>query len=168
MIRRINKHFRAVLEARFSFCYNDGMNDEGSRSGSNSPSSLVNNLKNEWSLFWNSLSGDFIESEAEDPFKTGKIQVLSLEQIRDITKALSKNRRQVNQKIESLTKEIELNSAKLETVRLVGGQDEAIVFRINDLSDQGQILSQELSKIDERLKIIRHTEEEVRKSGQPA
>ena len=168
MIRRINKHFRAVLEGSFSFCYNDGMNDEGSRSGSNSPSSLVNNLKNEWSLFWNSLSGDFVESESEDPFKTGKIQVLSLEQIRDITKALSKNRRQVNQKIESLTKEIELNSAKLETVRLVGGQDEAIVFRINDLSDQGQILSQELSKIDERLKIIRHTEEEVRKSGQPA
>ena len=168
MIRRINKHFRAVLEGSFSFCYNDGMNDEGSRSGSNSPSSLVNNLKNEWSLFWNSLSGDFVESESEDPFKTGKIQVLSLEQIRDITKALSKNRRQVNQKIESLTKEIELNSAKLETVRLVGGQDEAIVFRINDLSDQGQILSQELSKIDERLKIIRHTEEEVRKSSQPA
>ena len=168
MIRRINGHFRAVLEGRFGFCYNDGMNDEDSRSGSNSPSTLVNNLKNEWSLFWNSLSGDFVESESEDPFKTGKIQVLSLEQIRDITKALSKNRRQVNQKIESLTKEIELNSAKLETVRLVGGQDEAIVFRINDLSDQGQILSQELSKIDERLKIIRHTEEEVRKNGQPA
>ena len=144
------------------------MNDEGSRSGSNSPSSLVNNLKNEWSLFWNSLSGDFIESDSEDPFKTGKIQVLTLEQIRDITKALSKNRRLVNQKIESLNKEIELNSVKLETVRLIGAQDDEIVHRINNLSDEGQILSQELSKIDERLKIIHHTEEEVRKNSQPA
>ena len=144
------------------------MNDDGSKSGSNSSSSLVNNLKNEWSLFWNSLSGDFIESETEDPFKTGKIQVLSLEQIRDITKALSKNRRLVNQKIESLNKEIELNSVKLETVRLVGAHDDDIIHCINDLSDQGQVLSQELSKIDERLKIIHHTEEEVRKNSEPA
>ena len=144
------------------------MNDEGSRSGSNSPNSLVNNLKNEWSLFWNSLSIDFVESESEDPFKSGKIQVLSLEQIRDITKALSKNRRQVNQKIESLNKEIELNSVKLESVRLMGTQDEDIVLRINELSDQGHLLSQELSKIDERLKLIRRTEEEVRKNNQPA
>ncbi len=144
------------------------MNDDGSKSGSNTSNSLVNNLKNEWSLFWNSLSGDFVESETEDPFKTGKIQVLSLEQIRDITKALSKNRRLVNQKIESLNKEIELNSIKLETVRLVGTPDDEIVHRINDLSDQGQVLSQELSKIDERLKIIHHTEEQVRRNSEPA
>ena len=144
------------------------MNDDGRKSGSNTSNSLVNNLKNEWSLFWNSLSGDFVESETEDPFKTGKIQVLSLEQIRDITKALSKNRRLVNQKIESLNKEIELNSIKLETVRLVGTQDDEIVHRINDLSDQGHVLSQELSKIDERLKIIHHTEEQVRRNSEPA
>ncbi len=148
------------------------MNDEGSKSGSNSSSSLVNNLKTEWSLFWNSLSGDFVESESEahlqDPFKTGKIQALSLEQIRDITKALSKNRRQVNQKIESLNKEIELNSVKLDSVRLMGIEDDQIIFRINELSDQGHLLTQELTKIDERLKLVHHTEEEILKNNQPA
>ncbi len=163
----IKVHFSGVLEARLAFCYNEKMSNEGSRPRNNSPLSLVNNLKNEWSLFWDSLSGDFIEGESEDPFKTGKIQVLSLEQIREITKALSKNRRQVNQKIESLSKEIELNSVKLETIRLASGHDDDVVSRINELSDQGQLLSQELAKIDERLKLIRQSEEEVKKDNQP-
>jgi hypothetical protein len=152
----------------YVFAIIKAMNDDGSRSRNGDSKSIVNNLKNEWSLFWNSLSSDFIESEDEDPFQTGKIQVLSLDQIRDITKALSKNRRLVNQRIESLNKEIELNSVKLESLRLMGGEDDETVRRIHELSDQGQALSQELSKIDERLKLVRQTEEQVKKRNQPA
>lgn len=127
----------------------------------------MNNLKNEWSLFWDSLSADFTE-DSNDPFKTGRVQVLSLEQIRDITKALSKTRRLVNQKIETLTKEIELNSAKLDSLRLVGSSDEETVKRISELSDEGQALSQELARIDERLKLVRQTEESIKRKNQPA
>lgn len=143
------------------------MADDGSRTRNNPPKNLVNNLKNEWSLFWDSLSSDFIDVE-EDPFKTGRIQVLSQEQIRDISQALSKSRRLVNQKIEALNKEIELNSAKLESLRLVGGSEEETLKRIHELSDQGQALSQELAKIDERLKLIRETEDLLKKQNQTA
>ncbi|WP_413289822.1 hypothetical protein [Bdellovibrio sp. HCB337] len=114
-------------------------------------------MKNEWALFWESIAG---EEEQEDSFETGKLEVLSLEQLHEITKALSQDRKRLNQKLESLNKELELNGAKLESIRLVGGQDEDTLKRINELSDIGQVLSEQLNKLDEKIKWTRLRQEE--------
>lgn len=127
----------------------------------NPSTSMVNKLKNEWSLLWDSISSEF---EPEDPFESGRIKALSLDQVREISKALSKTRKQVNQKIESVNREIDLNAAKLESLRLVGAQEDDTVRRLHELSDQGQALSQELSKLDDRLKMVRETEDLIKKA----
>lgn len=127
----------------------------------NPSTSMVNKLKNEWSLLWDSISSEF---EPKDPFESGRIKALSLDQVREISKALSKTRKQVNQKIESVNREIDLNAAKLESLRLVGAQEDDTVRRLHELSDQGQALSQELSKLDDRLKMVRETEDLIKKA----
>jgi hypothetical protein len=134
--------------------------------------SILEGLKTEWALFWDTLfaedenetSESKSESTTKDPFETGKIEVLSLDKIKEITKALSKDRRTLNQKIESLNKQLEEKSSQLENVRLVGGTEEEIIQEMNMLSDQGSILSQKLSKINERLKVARKREDEIKKS----
>ncbi|HEY8271113.1 MAG TPA: hypothetical protein VIG33_09525 [Pseudobdellovibrionaceae bacterium] len=113
-------------------------------------------MKNEWALFWESIAG---EGQTGDAFETGKLEVLNREQLNDIIKALSQDRKRLNQKLESLHKEIELNSAKLESIRLVGGRDEEILKRINELSDIGQVLSEQLNKLDEKIKWTRNRQE---------
>jgi len=126
------------------------MSDDGSRS-------LAKNLKNEWALFWESIAGD---EQDESAFETGKLEVLNLDQLHDIIKALSQDRKRLNQKLESLNKELELNSVKLESIRLVGGPDEETLKRINELSDIGQVLSEQLGKLDEKIKWTRIRQEE--------
>ncbi|MGZ3742371.1 MAG: hypothetical protein ACXVB1_18540 [Pseudobdellovibrionaceae bacterium] len=117
---------------------------------------MVKNLKNEWALFWESIAG---EGQVGDAFETGKLEVLTRDQLNDIIKALSQDRKQLNQKLESLHKEIELNSAKLESIRLVGGRGEDVLKRINELSDMGQLLSEQLTKLDEKIKLTRNRQE---------
>jgi len=124
--------------------------DDGSRS-------ILRNIKDEWALFWESIAG---EGHTEDAFETGKLEVLDLNQLHEITRALSQDRKRLNQKLESLNKELELNSAKLETIRLVGGKDDETLRRINELSDIGQVLSDQLNKLDEKIKWTRHRQEE--------
>lgn len=135
--------------------------------GSNRKESFVKSLKNEWSLFWDSLSIDD-SSEDQDPFVTGKLQVLSLDNIKAMSRALSQDRKKLNQKLESLNKEIELNTIKLDSLRLVGSEDQETLKKINELSDLGQSLSLELNKIDQRLKWVREQEEEARRKDQLA
>lgn len=128
--------------------------------------SIVDSLKNEWSLLWESIAGDGEEEgtpENENSFENGQVRVLSLEDIRRLTRDLSHGRRTLNQRLESLHKELELNTAKLESLRLVGGEDEATVRKINELSEQGQRLSNELSQLDEKLKLARTHEDKIRR-----
>lgn len=121
--------------------------------------SLVGSLKNEWSLFWESLAGEEEPSPIlENSFETGRLKSMSLEDIRRITRSLSADRRRLNQKLESLNKEIELNQVKLESLRLVGSQDEDIVRRIGELHDQGQNLSDELTSLDSKIRLAREAE----------
>lgn len=126
-----------------------------------SSSSAVKKLKNEWALFWESIAGEEDDSE-KDAFQTGKLEALTLEQLREITKALSQDRKKLNQKLESLNKELDLNAAKLESLRLVGGEDEATLKRIGELTDMGQTLSDQLNKLDENIRRARFSEDEIR------
>jgi hypothetical protein len=125
------------------------MGEDGSRS-------IVKNLKSEWALFWESIAGE----GPEDAFETGKLEILNLDQLHDIIKALSQDRKRLNQKLESLKKELELNSVKLESIRLVGGQDDDTLKRIHELSDIGQVLSDQLNKLDEKIKWTRNRQQE--------
>ncbi|MBL7671418.1 MAG: hypothetical protein JNM39_13115 [Bdellovibrionaceae bacterium] len=113
-------------------------------------------LLNEWSLFWDSLKRD--RPQIEGDFDQKQFELMSLSQTKDLIRALSQDRRKMNQKIESINKEIGLNSSKLESVRLAGGDEDSILKRINELNDQGQKLSLELAALDEKLRRAREFE----------
>lgn len=133
---------------------------------------FVAGLKTEWNLFWETILGEEHDPnegaegvKVKDPFVTGKLETLSLEQIKAITKALSSDRRKLNQRLETLNREIEENSQRLESLKLVGGEPEETVQKINELNDLGQTLSEQLDRINERLKIARSREDTIKKSA---
>jgi chromosome segregation ATPase len=134
--------------------------------GTRQSKSFVNGLKTEWSLFWESIVGDdeviSVSEQEKDPFLTGRIGQLSLDKIKVITKALSQDRKRLNQRLESLNKELDLNAAKLDSLRLIGAEAADTECKINELSDLGQAVSDQLAKIDERLKLARRREKELR------
>lgn len=137
--------------------------DDGPTSSTKSSAKSVNpklttktSLATEWSLFWESVTND--RPVLEEDFGHEGLQPLSLKQIQDMTKGLSSNRKKLNQKIETINKEIDLNTAKLESLKLVGGEELDTIQRIHELSDQGQKLVIELQKIDEQLKATRLVE----------
>lgn len=120
--------------------------------------SFLEDLKIEWNLFWKNIIGDEVEESSKDPFEDGRLESLTVDQVRAITKALSSDRKLLNQKLESLNKEINLNTTKLESLKLVGGDYQDTFERLNQLSDFGQSLSQQLIQVDERLKLARTRE----------
>lgn len=120
--------------------------------------SIIKNLKDEWALFWESLTA---ETPEKDLFESGRVEVLTLDHLHEITRNLSQDRKRLNQKLESLNKELELNSAKLESIRHIGGEDEETLKRINELSDVGQVLSDQLNRLDEKIKWTRSRQEEL-------
>ena len=135
--------------------------------GDDSSRSIVKSLKNEWSLFLEAFQGEDnneVETksqESQDAFATGQLEVLDLDQIREMTKALLEDRKKLNQKLESLSKEIDLNAAKLESLRLVGGREDETMNRINELHDLGQSMAQALQKLDKKLRSIREKEDRL-------
>lgn len=129
--------------------------------------SLVDSLKTEWNLLWESLAGEEGES-SKNSFETGQLRTLSLEDVRRLTRELSQGRRKLNRRLESLAKEIELNTAKLESLRIIGGEDDTTARRINELTEQGQKISQELSILDQKLKTAREREDQIRRRPTPA
>jgi hypothetical protein len=54
-----------------------------------------------------------------------------------------------------------LNVVKLESLRLIGQADESTIRRIGELNDLGQMLSEQLHKLDAKIKWTRLKEEEL-------
>lgn len=130
--------------------------------GDDSSRSIVKALKNEWSLLWDAFQGE--ESETKntvDAFETGKLEVLSLDEVREITRALIEDRKKLNQKLELISKELDLNSAKLESLRLVGAEEESTMKRIHELHDLGQSMATALEKLDKQLRAVREKEDKI-------
>lgn len=137
--------------------------------GSSNNSKKVNQkgLIKEWNLLWASL----IEDAEGVPLTT--VEDLTLEELShkergelvSLKKALSEKRKRLNQKLESIQKETDLNIAKLESLKLVGGDIESTENKINELSDLGQKISDDLEKIDEKIKILRGIELEKNKEA---
>ncbi len=129
--------------------------------------SFVEGLRTEWNLFWENILGDDekveVEKESQDAFITGKLEKLSIDQVKIITKALSADRRKLNQKLEKLNKELEESSSKAENLSLVGGDPNESRARISELSEMGIKISEELHKINDRLKIARRREDQLKR-----
>lgn len=125
--------------------------------GDDSSRSIVKALKNEWSLLWEALQRD---KHDEDDLEEG----INLELVKAETKALLQDRKKINEKLESLNKEIELNAAKLESLRLVGADSEPTLNRLNELSDVGQTLATLMQKVDSRLRDAREKEDKIQQA----
>ena len=134
---------------------------------------FVSGLKTEWALLWESFLGDDekesrnndFESEENDDSRLSiseKLEVLSLEQIRALIKVLSSDRKEINQRLEAVQKEIEQETRRLENIELLGGEPEETIESLGELNDLGQSLSDRLLKLDEKLKIIRSREDRLR------
>ena len=128
--------------------------------GDDSRKPQMYSLKNEWTWLWESIVGD--SNESEDSFETGQLRVLSLDDVRRLTRELSHGRRKLNRRLEMLTKELELNTTKLESLRLVGAEEAPLLQRIHALHEQGQRITQDLADLDEKLRIAREREQDIR------
>lgn len=146
------------------YCLN--MDPDGS-SNTNSKPNSKNPLKIEWTLFWEGLLGDgrsdsasekLLEVDPKDPQEI--IRALPREKIPQLKRELSAQRNELHKRIEKLHKELELNTNKLESLQLVGGESEETIERINELTDLGQELSFQLEKLDQKLKWVRELEKE--------
>ena len=131
--------------------------------GDDSSRSLVKALKNEWSLLWDAINGEESNrDETENELgKNDPLSVMTLSQVRDLAKKLIEDRKQLNQKLELVSKEIDLNSAKLESLRLVGAEGVDTLQRIHDLHDLGQSMATALSNLDKKLRDIREKENQI-------
>lgn len=120
--------------------------------------SFVESLKNEWNLFWAGFQSDetSIEIAKKDP------EELSLDQLKTLKKTLSDERKKLNQRLETLRKEIEINTAKLDSLKIVGGEIEETLQRLSELNDSGQQISEQLARVDHRLKLARSQETRLR------
>lgn len=130
--------------------------DEDSKTESTTSTKPQNPFKIEWSLFWGGLLGDQDKDLGDDSLKA-----LTRDQITKVIKDLSTARKKLHKEIESVNKEIELNSEKLESLRLVGSEPEETIVRLNQLSDMGQELGSELQKLNQKLKWVRAHEKEL-------
>ena len=129
--------------------------------GDDSSRSIVKSLKKEWALFLEAFQGDEADETKEDGFDKAQVEVLDMDKIRQLTRALTEDRKKINQKLETLNKELDLNSAKLESLRLVGGSEDETIDRIHELNDLGQKMAEALMKLDSKLKDIRNKELEI-------
>lgn len=141
------------------------MDEDSHIENQNAPqmASLIKQLKtnqqaqanqNEGSSFWDYLTGD-------EGFRTSQLPALKLDEIHTLTKSLSDARKKINQKLERIKKELDLLTIKLDSLKLVGGNDEETLERITDLTNQGGELVSELEKLDSNLKLVRDQREQL-------
>lgn len=128
--------------------------------------SIVDELKIEWSLFWEGFMGEDLKVEAQtsEALAMSKLQSLSLVQVKAMTKALSADRKKINQQLEDLSKQTEEALTRIEALRLVGGDLSETETKLTELTDLGHNLSAQLQKIDDRLRWTRLREDEMKKS----
>lgn len=147
--------------------------------GSSHNKGLIKGFLDEWNLFWDGVSEeklgernnqlahlDFDENQIEAISRnreSGKIETLTIEDVRNIMKNLSDSRKTINQKLEFVQKEIDLNQLKLESIRLVGGNDQDVLKRISDLTTQGVDLATELDGLNRKIEMARKKEESLRR-----
>ena len=112
---------------------------------------IVDTLKTEWTLFWDSLMGD----HEKDPFDSSEVQKLSLDQLKEISKSLSSEKKKINLELEKINKSIEASTTRLENLKLVNGDLDETLDDLERLSSEGDQLSQKLQRLDGRIQKAR-------------
>ncbi|MFP5520041.1 MAG: hypothetical protein ACLGGX_09070 [Bdellovibrionia bacterium] len=124
--------------------------------------SFLDSLKTEWSLLWSNLVDEEPKvAPVNEKDLASKVKKLSAEQVRQLSKGLSLERKHLNMKLESTQKELELCHAKCESMKVVGADTTEMRERIESLTDQGVALSEALQKLDEQIRVIRNREQEL-------
>lgn len=104
--------------------------------------------------FWDYLTG-------EEDFKTSELPALKLEEILSLTKSLSDERKKINQKLERIKKEMDMLVIKLDSLKLVGGDESDTLARLAELSNEGEDLTLQLEKLDSNLRLVRDQREQL-------
>jgi uncharacterized phage infection (PIP) family protein YhgE len=122
---------------------------------------ILEQNQSEWQKFWEFFKKDALELSgvSDQSLEIGKIDRATL---KELTKNLSNGRRRINQQLEKIKSEIDSTSSKIESIRLVGGEDAEAIAEMNRLHDLGEKLSEELSKLNEKLKQVRKIEDQAR------
>jgi chromosome segregation ATPase len=133
--------------------------------GSRSSKKAISELKAEWNLFWDGLfqeSNLEIEENTKKEKDLARIEALTLDEIKEISKELSKERKKLHQQMEHLNKEIELSTAKIESLNLVGGNTSETSARLSELNDQGEELARQMSQVNKRIEWARQREADLK------
>ena len=143
------------------------MDDESHTENTTAPnkvSSLMKQLKSKKTIdqqeqsesvsFWDYLTG-------EEDFKTAELPALKLEEVLSLTKSLSDDRKKINQKFERIQKEMDMLLIKLDSLKLVGGDETDTMERLAELSNEGEELTLQLEKLDANLKLVRDQREQL-------
>lgn len=122
---------------------------EGSRD------SKTSSLRQEWSI----LIQSFIEEDnLSDTPNRNKEQILSFAEIKAYSRHLSEKRKTLNKQIEEIKETIEERQVTLENLILVKSDTSDILQEIEKLNQQGETLSQELLKLDQKTRSLRIAE----------
>lgn len=115
----------------------------------------TNSLLHEWSI----LIQSFIEEDT--PYEKSsqpKGQRIDFDDIKSYSRHLSQKRKDINKKIEEIKAAIENCQSTLENLILVHSETSAVLNEIEELNHQGEVLSQEMIKIDQKVRSLRIAE----------
>lgn len=117
-------------------------------------SSMLDNLKREWALFWAGFQGPWTDAEQirQSP------ETLTPEQLKNLKKSLSEERKKLYQGLEQVKEEIDLLTEKRELLKSRGESEQEILAQLSELHDRGQKISEDLARVDHRLKLTRSQE----------
>ncbi len=122
--------------------------------------SIVKSLKNELSMLLEVFQTEN-KDEAQQEHGLDFLEEMDSEEVHDAIKVLSQQRRALNQKLESVQKELDLNVAKLESLKLAKADFSDVEKRIQELSDLGAAVSENLENVDKELRNYRVREDEL-------
>lgn len=110
-------------------------------------------LRQEWSI----LIQSFIEEDDPETLKN-KEELLSLEEIQAYSRLLSQKRKALNRQIENIKSTIHEKNLTIENLVLVKSDTADILNEIEKLNEQGELLSQDLLKLDQKARSLRIAE----------
>jgi chromosome segregation ATPase len=129
-------------------------NDKQFKKNPSERQEFLGQLVKEWKLFWHSLVGEEDLDEKEN-FPEERIQELNSNQIQHLIKELSQSRQNLNRELEEIKDDLDFALEKQENLKLVGSDVTELESEIQELYNLGEIISDKLSKIDDRLKLVR-------------
>lgn len=100
-----------------------------------------------------------VEAISEEPLiHLDRLEVQSVDQIKNLAKDLLEDRRRYNLELEKIKQEMDELVEQLESLKLVGADSKDPEIKINHLSEKGQEYSMKLEQLEAKLKEVRRIE----------